>query len=70
MSGDRAWGPTAWGGKGTERGRFSTAHGVFAHDGHIFVANREAHQVLEFTPEGSLVRAMPDLPHNARICIM
>ena len=63
-----AWGPTAWGGKGSERGRFSTAHGVFAHDGHIFVANREAHQVLEFTPEGSLVRAMPDLPHNARIC--
>ena len=40
---------------------FGTAHGVFAHDGHIFVANREAHQVPEFTPEGSLVRAMPDL---------
>jgi len=29
-----------------------SAHGIFAHDDHIFVANREAHQVLEFTKEG------------------
>ena len=48
------WGPIAWGGKGDGAGQFQTAHGVFAHDGHIFVANREAHQVLEFTPEGSV----------------
>jgi hypothetical protein len=40
-----SWGPTAWGGKGDALGKFNTAHGVFAHDGHIFVANREAHQV-------------------------
>ena len=39
------WGHTAWGGKGSAAGKFRTAHGVFAYDGHIFVANREAHQV-------------------------
>ena len=37
-------------GKGDALGKFNTAHGVFAFDGHIFVANREAHQVIEFTP--------------------
>jgi len=39
------WGPTAWGGKGDGAGQFRTAHGVFAHDGNIFVANREGHEV-------------------------
>ena len=62
------WGPIAWGGKGDAPGKFDTAHGVFAHDGSIFVANREAHQVLEFTPTGKLVRALPDIPDGARIC--
>ncbi len=62
------WGPLAWGGKGTEPGKFQTAHGIFSHDGRIFVANREAHQVVEFTPEGKLVRIMPDIPDGARIC--
>uniref|UniRef100_A0A7S3ESD9 Uncharacterized protein n=1 Tax=Haptolina ericina TaxID=156174 RepID=A0A7S3ESD9_9EUKA len=62
------WGHTAWGGKGSAAGKFRTAHGVFAYDGHIFVANREAHQVLEFTPDGSLVRALPDIPDTARVC--
>jgi hypothetical protein len=63
-----AWGPTAWGGKGDGAAQFQTAHGVFAHDGKIFVANREAHEVLEFTEEGNLVRSLPDIPNNARIC--
>ena len=63
-----AWGPTAWGGKGDGAAQFQTAHGIFAHDGHIFVANREAHQVLEFTPEGALVRMLGDVPVGARIC--
>jgi hypothetical protein len=63
-----SWGPHAWGGKGNELGKFNTAHGVFAHDGNIFVANREAHQVIEFTPEGKLIRIMPDIPDGARIC--
>jgi len=69
------WGPIAWGGKdpllGTGRstpGKFQTAHGIFAHDNHIFVANREAHQVLEFTKDGRLVRTLPDIPNGARIC--
>ena len=39
----------AWGGKGDEPGKFQTAHGIFAYDGNIFVANREASQVIEFT---------------------
>jgi hypothetical protein len=63
-----AWGPIAWGGKGEEAGKFQTAHGIFAHDGSIFVANREAHQVVEFTPTGRLVRCLPDIPDGARIC--
>ena len=63
-----AWGPTAWGGKGDGAAQFQTAHGIFAHGGHIFVANREAHQVLEFTPEGALVRMLGDVPVGARIC--
>lgn len=62
------WGPTAWGGKGDGPAQFQTAHGVFAHDGHIFVANREAHQVLKFTKDGKLVTQLPDIPDNARIC--
>ena len=35
------WGPVAWGGRGDAQGRFQTAHGVFAHEGRILVANRE-----------------------------
>ena len=63
-----AWGPVAWGGKGDGAAQFQIAHGVFAHEGHIFVANREAHQVLEFTPGGQLVRMRGDIPAGARIC--
>lgn len=62
------WGKTAWGGKGTAAGQFTTAHGVTAHDGHIYVANREAHQVVKFTSEGKLVEVMPDIPAGSRIC--
>jgi len=62
------WGPLAWGGKGDAPGKFNTAHGIFAFDGHIFVANRERHQVLEFTEAGHLIRCLPDLPDSARIC--
>lgn len=62
------WGPTAWGGKGDGPGRFQTAHGIFAHDDHIYVANREAHQVIKFTKDGKLVTMFPDIPDGARIC--
>lgn len=67
-NGQWKWGPIAWGGKGSAPGKFNTAHGIFAHDGSIFVANREAHQVIEFTPTGKLLRCLPDIPDGARIC--
>eukprot|EP00041_Stephanoeca_diplocostata_P027916 m.779164 g.779164 ORF g.779164 m.779164 type:complete len:490 (+) comp23278_c0_seq1:16-1485(+) len=63
-----SWGKVAWGGKGDKPGQFKTAHGIFAHDGHIFVANREAAQVVEFTKDGKLIRCLPDIPDTARIC--
>jgi len=62
------WGTTAWGGKGTEAGKFQTAHGVTAHDEHIYVSNREAHQVVKFTKDGDLVEVMPEIPPGSRIC--
>jgi len=62
------WGPTAWGGKGDAPGKFNTAHGVFAWDDHIYVANREAHQVVKFTKDGQLVNCLPNIPDEARIC--
>ncbi|MCB0669360.1 MAG: hypothetical protein KDC80_26230, partial [Saprospiraceae bacterium] len=43
------WGKLAWGGKGDKPGQFQTAHGVYAHDGHILVANRAAGQIVKFT---------------------
>ena len=57
-----AWGSTAWGGKGTEPGKFQTAHGVTAFEGHIYVSNREAHAVNKFTPDGKLVEILPGIP--------
>lgn len=62
------WAKVAWGGKGDKPGQFKTAHGVFAHEGHIFVANREAHQVVKFSPSGDLVRVLPGIPAGSRIC--
>lgn len=62
------WGPLAWGGKGDGPGQFQTAHGVFAYGGSIYVANREAHEVIEFSPEGHFKRSLPDIPATARIC--
>jgi len=68
VDGKWVWGPTAWGGKGDEPGKFQTAHGIFAYDNSIFVANREASQVIEFSKDGKLIRCLPDLPETARIC--
>ena len=62
------WGPIAWGGKGDAPGKFRTAHGVTAYDGHIYVSNREAFKVIKFTPEGKLVEILPDIPDGSRIC--
>ena len=62
------WGGLAWGGKGEESGQFRTAHGVYAHDGHILVANRAAGQVVKFTKEGEFVRTFDDIPEGSLVC--
>lgn len=62
------WGTTAWGGKGDEPGQFRTAHGVYAHQGHIYVANREANQVVKFTAEGEFCETFAGIPEGSRIC--
>ncbi len=63
-----AWGPIAWGGKGKKPGQFQTAHGVLAHEGHIFVANRAAHQVVKFTKDGQFVELFKEIPAGSKIC--
>lgn len=63
-----SWGAVAWGGKGTAPGQFKTAHGVYAHDNHIFVANRESFKVDKFTPDGKLVESLKDIPHGSKVC--
>jgi len=63
-----SWGPTAWGGKGGEPGQFKTAHGILAHDGHIFVANRAAHQVVKFTKDGKFLEIFKEIPPGSKIC--
>lgn len=62
------WGPIAWGGKGDKPGQFRTAHGISAYDDHLFVANREAHQVVKFTKDGKFVETFAGIPKNSRIC--
>ena len=63
-----SWGKLAWGSKGREPGQFITAHGIFAHDGSIYVANREAHKVVKFTKEGKFVEELKDIPKGSRVC--
>lgn len=68
------WGPLAWGGKDHSTngiptpGKFKTAHGIFAHDNHIYVANRENCEIVQFTEKGELVRLFGDIPQGARVC--
>lgn len=63
-----SWGKLAWGGKGDEPGQFQTAHGVYAHDGHILVANRAAGQVVKFTRKGKFVETFNDIPDGSLVC--
>jgi hypothetical protein len=63
-----SWGNVAWGGKGSQPGQFKTAHGVFAHDGHIYVANRESYRVEKFSPDGKLVESLKDIPNCSKVC--
>ena len=62
------WGKLAWGGKGDNPGQFKTAHGVYAHDNHILVANRAAGQVVKFTTKGKFVETFNDIPEGSLVC--
>ena len=66
--GDWSWGKLAWGGKGDKPGQFRTAHGIYAHNNHIFVANRAAGQVVKFTKKGKYVETFNDIPEGSLIC--
>lgn len=59
-----SWGKLAWGGKGDKPGQFRTAHGIYAHDNHILVANRGAGQVVKFTKKGKFVETFNDIPKS------
>lgn len=63
-----SWSDLAWGGKGDNPGQFKTAHGVYAHDGHILVANRAAGQVVKFTKKGKFVETFDDIPEGSLVC--
>ena len=62
------WGKLAWGGKGKAPGQFQTAHGIYAHDGHILVANRAAGQVVKFRKDGAFVEMFSDIPEGSLVC--
>ena len=62
------WGRLAWGGKGNAPGQFQTAHGIYAHEGHILVANRAAGQVVKFAPDGGFVEKFTDIPEGSLVC--
>lgn len=68
QDGSWTWGRLAWGGKGKAPGQFQTAHGIYAHDGHILVANRAAGQVVKFRKDGAFVETFEDIPENSKIC--
>ncbi|MEM7374378.1 MAG: hypothetical protein AAF587_37635 [Bacteroidota bacterium] len=67
-NGQWAWGSLAWGGKGTDPGQFQTAHGIYAHEGFILVANRAAGQVVKFTKGGEFVEMFNDIPEGSLVC--
>ena len=62
------WGRLAWGGKGTAPGQFQTAHGIYAHEDHILVANRAAGQVVKFRKDGAFVELFSDIPEGSLVC--
>ncbi|MEM8525074.1 MAG: hypothetical protein AAGG68_10540 [Bacteroidota bacterium] len=62
------WGRLAWGGKGKAPGQFQTAHGIYAYEGHILVANRAAGQVIKFRKDGAFVEMFEDIPEGSLVC--
>ena len=68
QDGSWTWGRLAWGGKGKAPGQFQTAHGIFAHEGHVLVANRAAGQVVKFRKDGGFVETFDDIPEKSLVC--
>jgi len=66
--GSWSWGRLAWGGKGNAPGQFQTAHGVFTHQGKIYVANRAKGEIVQFRPDGGFIEKMPNIPEGSLIC--
>ena len=66
--GSWTWGKLAWGGKGKAPGQFQTAHGIYAHDDHVFVANRAAGQVIKFGKDGRFVEMFSNIPESSLVC--
>ncbi len=62
------WGKLAWGGKGDQPGQFQTAHGIYAHEDHVYVANRAAGQVVKFSKDGKFVDMFADIPDESLVC--
>lgn len=68
VQGSWTWGKLAWGGKGKAPGQFQTAHGIYAHEGHLLVANRAAGQVVKFRKDGAFVETFDNIPDGSLVC--
>lgn len=68
VQGSWTWGKLAWGGKGKAPGQFQTAHGIYAHEGHLLVANRAAGQVVKFRKDGGFVETFDNIPEGSLVC--
>lgn len=68
QDGSWTWGKLAWGGKGKAPGQFQTAHGIFAHQGQLYVANRAAGEIVRFRNDGGFVDKFGDIPPGSLIC--
>ena len=68
INGSWTWGKLAWGGKGKAPGQFQTAHGIYAYDDHVLVANRAAGQVVKFGKDGRFVEMFDNIPEGSLVC--
>lgn len=67
-NGQWKWGKLAWGGRGKAPGQFRTAHGIFAHNNKILVANRAGNQIVEFSKEGAYLGMFDQIPDKSLVC--
>ncbi|MEZ5041781.1 MAG: hypothetical protein R2828_17940 [Saprospiraceae bacterium] len=68
VNGSWTWGKLAWGGKGKAPGQFQTAHGIYAHEGYLLVANRAAGQIVKFRKDGGFVETFDNIPEGSLVC--